>query len=56
MRGFGFVTPEDGGRDVYVHRTQVLNARFLRPGQRVTFEVIGYDAGRRTAFDVWILK
>jgi CspA family cold shock protein len=37
-KGFGFIAPEEGGKDVYVHRTNVIGDA-LRDGQRVEFEV-----------------
>ena len=39
-KGFGFITPETGGKDVFVHATAVEQAgmRGLNEGQRVTFE------------------
>jgi CspA family cold shock protein len=36
-KGFGFITPEEGGKDVFVHQTG-LNDR-IDEGDRVTFEV-----------------
>ena len=41
-KGFGFIQPEDGGRDVFVHITAVQAAGLhgLDEGQRVTFEVV----------------
>ena len=40
-KGFGFIAPEDGGKDVFVHATAVEMAgmRSLAEGQRVSFDV-----------------
>ena len=42
QKGYGFIQPEGGGKDVFVHITAVqaagLNA--LDEGQKVTFEVV----------------
>jgi CspA family cold shock protein len=40
-KGFGFITPEGGGKDVFVHATAVEAAgmRSLAEGQRVSFDV-----------------
>jgi CspA family cold shock protein len=40
-RGYGFIKPDDGGRDVFVHITAVERAglKDLVEGQRITFEV-----------------
>ena len=40
-RGYGFIKPDDGGRDVFVHITAVERAglKELAEGQRITFEV-----------------
>ena len=39
--GYGFIKPDDGGRDVFVHITAVELAglKDLIEGQRITFEV-----------------
>ena len=39
-KGFGFISPEGGGKDVFVHATAVERAglRSLSEGQRVTFD------------------
>ncbi len=39
-KGFGFITPDDGGKDVFVHITAVQAAGLagLADGQRVEFE------------------
>ena len=40
-RGYGFIKPDDGGRDVFVHITAVERAGLndLNEGQRITFEI-----------------
>jgi len=40
-KGFGFITREDGGKDVFVHQSAIAGAGFrtLAEGQQVTFEV-----------------
>jgi CspA family cold shock protein len=51
IKGFGFITPEDGGRDVFVHMTAVEAAglRGLQEGQRVNFEVQPDAKGSKAA-------
>jgi CspA family cold shock protein len=41
-KGFGFIAPEDGSKDVFVHISAVENAGMgtLSEGQRVSFEVV----------------
>ena len=41
-KGFGFIMPQDGGRDVFVHITAVQAAglKGLNDGQKVTYEVV----------------
>lgn len=41
-RGFGFIQPEDGARDVFVHKSAVASAGMatLTQGQRVKYEVV----------------
>ena len=47
-KGFGFITPDDGEKDVFVHRTAVEAARLdvLADGQEVTFDVCADGDGR----------
>ena len=42
QKGFGFIEPEGGGKDVFVHITAVQAAGLsgLDEGQRVTYEVV----------------
>ena len=41
-RGFGFIQPEDGSKDVFVHKSAVASAGMdtLREGQRIQYEVV----------------
>jgi CspA family cold shock protein len=40
QKGFGFIEPEDGGPDVFVHVSELERSglRELREGQKVSFE------------------
>jgi cold shock protein len=40
QRGFGFIQPDDGGKDVFVHATALERAglRGLAEGQKVSFD------------------
>jgi CspA family cold shock protein len=41
-KGFGFIMPQDGGKDVFVHITAVQAAglKGLNDGQKVSYEVV----------------
>ncbi|HYM98777.1 MAG TPA: cold-shock protein [Aestuariivirgaceae bacterium] len=47
-KGFGFITPEGGSKDVFVHITALERAgiRSLNEGQKVTFETENDRRGR----------
>lgn len=42
QKGFGFIQPEDGSKDVFVHISAVERAglRTLNEGQRVTYDIV----------------
>ena len=50
-KGFGFITPEDGGKDVFVHITAVEGAGMgtLSEGQKVKFEVVEDPRGLKAS-------
>jgi CspA family cold shock protein len=47
-RGYGFIKPDDGGRDIFVHVTAVEQAGLnsLNEGQRVAFEIEADKKGK----------
>lgn len=48
IKGFGFILPDDGSPEVFVHKTDFTRGLFeLKPRQRVEFDVVssGNDKG-----------
>lgn len=41
-KGYGFISPDNGGTDVFVHVSAIDGRSLLRDGQKVTYE-IGQD-------------
>lgn len=52
-KGFGFIAPSDGGKDVFIHITAVQAAglRGLDEGQRVTYD-IQMERGKSAAANI----
>jgi cold shock protein len=46
-KGFGFICPEEGGGDVFVHFSSLAQDGFrsLKEGQNVTFDLVHGDKG-----------
>jgi cold shock protein len=42
QKGFGFIQPDDGGKDIFVHISAVERAgmRALNEGQKIAFDVV----------------
>ena len=50
-KGFGFIAPRDGSKDVFVHYSAIANSGFrtLAEGQAVTYEVQDGPKGPQAA-------
>ena len=55
-KGYGFIAPDDGGKDVFVHATalEAAGLRSLADGQAVTFELT-QDRGKTSATSLKIV-
>lgn len=53
QKGFGFIQPETGGADVFVHISAVERAglRGLAEGQKVSFELVVDNRSGKTSAD-----
>ncbi len=56
-KGYGFIAPDEGGKDVFVHVTAVKDAGLaaLNENQKVIFEVTEGRDGRSLASDLQVL-
>ena len=48
-KGFGFITPDEGGEDLFAHFSAIQSGGFrtLKEGQKVTFEVTTGPKGKQ---------
>jgi len=46
-RGYGFIEPDEGGDDIFVHNTDLDGIYMLKPGQKVEFDVENTPKGPR---------
>lgn len=53
-KGYGFIAPEDGGKDVFLHVSALERAglRSVQEGQKLSFELARGRDGRTSAEDV----
>lgn len=52
-KGYGFIQPEGGGQDVFVHISAVERAglRELRDGQKISYEVVADKRSGKSSAD-----
>ena len=52
-KGYGFIAPDDGGKDVFVHISAVERAgmRGLDEGQKIAFEVVADRRSGKSSAD-----
>ncbi len=51
QKGYGFITPDDGSADVFVHHTSIQGQGFktLAENQAVDFDILQSDKGPKAA-------
>ncbi len=58
VKGYGFIEPEDGSKDAFVHISAVERAGLnqLQEGQKVEYELVPGKAGRHAAENLKIIE
>jgi CspA family cold shock protein len=56
-KGFGFITPDDGGKDVFVHVSamKASNLKDLTDGQAISYELVEFR-GREVASNLTLIE
>lgn len=56
-KGYGFIAPDDGGKDVFVHISAVERAGLtgLQDDQKISYELQSGRDGRASAIDLELL-
>jgi len=57
-KGFGFIAPEEGGADVFVHISALERAGIsgLNEGQRVSFDLAPGNKGKTSAVNLQVIN
>ena len=55
--GYGFIEPEDGSKDAFVHISAVQRAGLttLREGQKIEYDLVDQEGGRSSAENLVVL-
>jgi CspA family cold shock protein len=56
-KGYGFIAPDDGGKDIFVHISAVERAGLtgLADNQKISFEMVEGRDGRKSAGELKLL-
>ena len=56
-KGYGFIVPDDGGKDVFVHFGDIImdGHKTLKDGQHVQFSIRNTEDGRTAAAEVIVI-
>jgi CspA family cold shock protein len=56
-KGYGFIEPEDGSKDAFVHISAVQRAGLttLREGQKIEFDLVDQEGGKSSAENLVVL-